>query len=81
MLKSKKLGSLVAIGLLGSLTVLSLPQSAQASGWLEYRTHCIWRRGGLGMMYKSCSPQTRTCESVSAVGGGGKTVCTSWRNR
>jgi hypothetical protein len=81
MLKSKKLGSLVAIGLLGSLTVLSLPQSAQANSRVEYRTHCVWKRGGLGMMYKSCSPQTRVCHHNSAVGGGNMTSCTSWKNR
>jgi hypothetical protein len=76
------LKSFIAISI-ASLSILSLESSfnpAQANGTVESRIHCVWRRGSMGMMYKSCSPQIRTCEYMSTVGGGGKTFCTPWRN-
>ena len=82
-MSGKYFGFIVAATtILGSLggVVLNAPE-AQASSWLEYRTHCVWRSGKWGMMYKSCSPQTRTCQSMSTVGGGGRTSCTPWQNR
>lgn len=67
-----------------SLSILSLSFSfvpAQAQTSVQNRTHCVWRKGAFGMQYKSCSLQIRTCRYLGTVGGGGKTVCTDWRNR
>jgi hypothetical protein len=66
-----------------SLSILGLSSSfipAQANTRVENRVHCVWRGSG-PLKYKSCSPQVRTCRSLSTVGGGGRTECTGWRNR
>jgi hypothetical protein len=77
-LKSLFAISITTLGILG----LSSPfVPAQANTTVENRVHCIWRKTRWGVSYKSCSPQIRTCKSLSTVGGGGRMECTGWRNR
>lgn len=51
--------------------------------WREYRTHCIWKRGKIGLKYRSCAAQYRVCSQFTRYGKppAQPQKCGNWNNR
>jgi hypothetical protein len=63
--------SIIVLVSIGSIIIIPLMASAQIKRpnpfgtgqvWEETRVHCVWKKNKWGIKYRSCSPQSRSCQ-------------------